>query len=39
MIGKQIKYFRLQKQAKQEELAEYLGGIISGGFQVGDRRQ
>ncbi len=25
MIGKQIKYFRLQKQAKQEELAEYLG--------------
>ncbi len=25
MIGKQIKYFRLQKQAKQDELAEYLG--------------
>jgi len=25
MIGKQIKYFRQQKQIKQEELAEYLG--------------
>jgi transcriptional regulator with XRE-family HTH domain len=25
MVGKQIKYYRLQKQIKQEDLAEYLG--------------
>ena len=25
MLGNQIKYFRQQKQVKQDELAEYLG--------------